>query len=99
MQRCLITLLSLSLLLFMVFSRPASAVSTTHCKNEALKAAFDRYMYQFPEAIISIQLLGSPIIEKNLVYYTIQMTDIETGQKEISGVILTQESCKVVAVN
>lgn len=69
------------------------------CKNEALKAAYERYTYEFPESIISIRALGKPVVDGAEIYHSVQVVDLESGQKIAMGVITEKNSCRIIAVN
>ena len=90
---------TLATLLFVLLAHASYGAEVSLCKNEALKAAFERYTYEFPESIVSIKTLGQAIIDGGEVYHSVQVIDMESSQKIIMGVILEKRSCRVIAVN
>ncbi len=90
---------TLTTLLFVLVAHTSFGAETSLCKNEALKAAFERYTYEFPESIISIKTMGKAIVVGDEVYHSIQVTDMESSQKIVLGVSLVKGNCKLIAVN
>jgi hypothetical protein len=86
--------------LFMLILTAQTFGSTSlNCKDEALKAAYERYAYEFPEQIISIQAIRKPVLSGEEIHHTIQVVDLDTGIRTMMGVITERKSCKIIAVN
>lgn len=94
-----ILLATLSLLASLSMFGMAQADESGFCQNEALKAAYERFTYEFPESIISIKNSEAPKVEKNKIYHTIQVVDLDTGLRSVMGVITEMKTCKIIAVN
>lgn len=92
-----ITLASLFLTFFL--GQQTFAADSALCKNEALKAAYERYSYEFPESIISINHFGKPVQDDNEIHHTIKIVELDTGIKTVMGVITEKKTCKIIAVN
>lgn len=85
--------------LMLSFTTQTFASTSNNCKDEALLAAYERYTYEFPEQVISIGLIRSPVEKGSEIYHTIQVVDLDTGLKYAIGVIVQKSSCRIIAVN
>lgn len=83
----------------LILVQQAFAAESTLCINEAYKAAYERYTYALPDAMITLQRSGKPVVEEGKIYHSIQVISLESGERTLMGVIVEAKSCKIIAVN
>lgn len=89
----------IALSLALVFSLPLLAADKAPCKSEAHLAAYERYTYSYPDAMVSLSAKYQAVVRDGEVYHTVQVIDMESGQATLMGVILDAKTCRVKAVN
>lgn len=83
----------------LMISAQSFASDVVPCKSEAQLAIYERYMYESPDAVVSLRTKYKPYLSGDEAIHIVQVIDMESGQSTIMSAIMDAKTCKVKAVN
>ncbi|QDK41998.1 hypothetical protein DOM21_11180 [Bacteriovorax stolpii] len=69
------------------------------CKSQAYTAIYERYIYDSPDAIVSLTSKYKPYVSGDEAIFVVTVSDLESGQSTLMSAIMDAKTCKVKAVN